>query len=111
MKIKQVGQKLHNYGTRLGHKLYGGVKSLGHKVYDSRYKLLAGTSAAIGAGLLGAIGVGAQAIAQAPEAMNVVKSKFPKMGYMEARPYDIRTHSNPLYDYAVTSTKNPLFDT
>ena len=87
MKIKTVGQKIHNYGTRLGHKLYGGIKSLGHKVYDSRYKLLAGTGAAIGAGLLGALGVGAQAIAQAPAAMNAVKSKFPKMSKPQF-PYD-----------------------
>lgn len=95
MKIKLVGQKIHNYGTRLGHKLYGGVKSLGHKVYDNRYKLLAGTGAAIGAGLLGALGVGAQAISQAPEAMNVVKSKFPKMEYMEARPFIEKGYEKP----------------
>lgn len=87
MKIKLVGQKLHNYGTRLGHKLYGGVRSLGHKVYDSRYKLLAGTGAALGAGLLGALGVGANAIAQAPAAMDAVKSKFPKMPKAQF-PYD-----------------------
>ena len=39
------------------------------------------------AGLLGAIGVGAQAIAQAPAAMNAVKSKFPKMSKPQF-PYD-----------------------
>ena len=87
MNIKLVGQKLHNYGTRLGSKLYGGLKSLGHKVYDSRYKLLAGTGAALGAGLLGALGVGANAIAQAPAAMNTVKSKFPTMPKPQF-PYD-----------------------
>ena len=51
MRIKQVGQKLHNYGTRLGHKLFSGVKSLGQKVYDNKYKLLAGLGATIATGV------------------------------------------------------------
>ena len=46
MKMRQLGQKIHNYGTRLGHKFYGGVKSLGHKVYDYRYIMAANLLAA-----------------------------------------------------------------
>ena len=44
--MRQIGQKLHNYGTQLGHKFYGGVKSLGHKVYDNRYIIAANLLAA-----------------------------------------------------------------
>ena len=49
MKIRVVGQKLADFGNRLGTKIYGGVKSLGQKVYDNRYKLLAG-AATLGVG-------------------------------------------------------------
>ena len=42
MKLKQVGQKLHDFKNYIGNKTYGGIKSLGNKIYDNRYKIGAG---------------------------------------------------------------------
>ena len=46
MKLKQVGQKLHDFKNYIGNKTYGGIKSLGNKIYDNRYKIGAGLGAA-----------------------------------------------------------------
>ena len=45
MKLKQVGQKLHDFKNYIGNKTYGGIKSLGNKIYDNRYKIGAGLGA------------------------------------------------------------------
>ena len=45
MKLKQVGQKLHDFKNYIGNKTYGGIKSLGNKIYDNRYKIAAGLGA------------------------------------------------------------------
>ena len=54
MKLKQVGQKLHDFKNHIGNKTYGGIKALGNKIYDNRYKIGAGlAAAALTAGILG----------------------------------------------------------
>ena len=52
MKLKQVGQKLHDFKNYIGNKSYGGIKSLGNKVYDNRYKIGAGLALTAGELLL-----------------------------------------------------------
>ena len=45
MKLKQVGQKLHDFKNYIGNKSYGGITLLGNKIYDNRYKIGAGLGA------------------------------------------------------------------
>jgi hypothetical protein len=52
MKLKQVGQKLHDFKNYIGNKTYGGIKSLGNKIYDNRYKIGAGLALTAGELLL-----------------------------------------------------------
>jgi hypothetical protein len=52
MKLKQVGQKLHDFKNYIGNKTYGGIKSLGNKIYDNRYKIGAGLALTAGGLLL-----------------------------------------------------------
>ena len=52
MKLKQVGQKLHDFKNYIGNKTYGGIKSLGNKIHDNRYKIGAGLALTAGELLL-----------------------------------------------------------
>ena len=73
MKLKQVGQKLHDFKNYIGNKTYGGIKSLGNKIYDNRYKIGAGLgAAALTAGVLATGYYGKQSV----DGMRFVKRHF-----------------------------------
>ena len=74
MKLKQVGQKLHDFKNYIGNKTYGGIKSLGNKIYDNRYKIGAGlgAAAALTAGALATGYYGKQSV----DGMRFVKKHF-----------------------------------
>ena len=73
MKLKQVGQKLHDFKNYIGNKTYGGIKSLGNKIYDNRYKIGAGLgAAALTAGALATGYYGKQSV----DGMRFVKKHF-----------------------------------